>query len=159
MHMSAGVHTNPLGAHILIIIIIIIIALKPALCKYPCRIIIAHHLPFSSLNCLQFFSSPLVHLSLPALLPLLRVLLSPCRTHLCTINLPTNELEPLTLSLPLSTAAVPYLCSIFLPLSSSLSLFFYCSIDRHVISYMNNARQRDKNSCTPSFSWLGFVLQ
>lgn len=96
------------------------------------------------INCLQFF----FHLSispLPSLSPLpllLCVLLSPCRTHLCTINLPTNELEPLTLSLLLSTAAVPYLCSIFLPLF--LTQPFYCSIDRHVISYMNNARSETK---------------
>lgn len=80
---------------------------------------------------------------LSLLLLLLCVLLSPCRTHLCAINLPTNELEPLTLSLLLSTAAVPYLCSIFLPLFLTQP-FYCCSIDRHVISYMNNASSETK---------------
>ncbi len=101
--------------------------------------IIAH--PLFSINCLQFFFYPSISPH-PSLSPLLSVLLSPCRTHLCTINLPTNELEPLTLSLLLSTAAVPYLCSIFLPLFHTQ--LFYCSTDRHVISYMNNARGETK---------------
>lgn len=98
-------------------------------------------------NCLQFFFSPFIHLvpppSLCSLILLLCFLLSPCRTHLCTINLSTNELEPLTLSLLLSTATVPYLCSIFLPLFFTQP--FYCwSIDRHAISYMNNANRDTK---------------
>lgn len=89
---------------------------------------------------------------LSTLLLLLCVLLSCCRTHLCTINLPTNELDPLTLSLLLSTAVVPYLCSIFLP--PFLTQPFYCSIDRHVISYMNNASSETKIvALLLSFGW------
>lgn len=95
--------------------------------------------------------SPLPSLCL-LLLPLC-VSLSPCSTHLCTINLSSNELELLTLSLLLSTAAVPYLCSIFLPLFLTQPLCC-CSIDRHVISYMNNASSRTKIvSLPPSFAW------
>lgn len=108
-----------------------------------------------SLDCSFSFHlsvSPLLSLS-PLLLLLLCVLLSPCCTHLCTINLPTNELEPLTLSLLLSTAAIPYLCSIFLPLSLTQP-FCCCSIDRHVISYMNNASSMTKIvALLPSLGW------
>lgn len=97
----------------------------------------------SCFSWLQFFLPPSVHPS-PSLPLFVFPSVSYClarRTHLCTINLPTNELEPLTLSLPLSAADVPYLCAIFLPLF--LAQPFYCSIDRHVISYMNNARQAE----------------
>lgn len=113
--------------------------------KYTCRITIAHRL--FSLSTVCSFSTPHPSIfplpSFSPLLLLLCVLLSPCRTHLCTINLPTNELEPLTLSLLLSTAAVPYLCAIFLPLFLTQPLHC-CSIDRHVISYMNNANSQTK---------------
>lgn len=121
----------------------IIITLISVLCKYPCRIIIAHPLLFSPSTVCTFSSRQSVHLpsSLHSFF-IVRILLSPCHTHLCAINLPTNELDPPTLSLLLSTAAAPYLCSIFLPLF--LTQPFYCSIDRHVISHMNNASSETK---------------
>lgn len=108
-----------------------IITWKSVLCKYQT----GHPLTF-------LLPSPLLPPSLSSFFSFC-VLLSPCCIHLCTINLPANELELLTLSLLLSAAAVPYLCSIFLLLLLTQPCYC-CSIDQHVISYMNNASSETK---------------
>lgn len=105
----------------------ILIQLKSERSKYPCRLISVHLLLFLP----QLFSSHHPSISSPSLPLLLSFfsfcyLLSPCHAHLCIIHLSTNELEPLTLSLLLSAAAVPYSSSIFLPLFFTQP--FYCSL-------------------------------
>ncbi len=126
--------------------------IKSVLCKYPFRIITAPPLPLPPSAVCGFSSrhasispSPLLSYCLPA------VLIS---TPL--IFLPMNwshwlyhshcRLQPFLIYVP------------FFSLSLSLTLPFYCCIDRHVISYMNNASQETKIvALLPSR--LGFVLQ
>lgn len=132
-----------------------IITWKSVLCKYQT----GHPLTFlprlSAVFHLPICPSPLLPPSLSSSFPFC-VLLSPCCTHLCAINLPANELELLTLSLLLSAAAD--LCSIFLLLLLTQPRYC-CSIDQHVISYMNNASSETKIVAFLGSSWLGFVLQ
>lgn len=119
-----------------------IITWKSVLCKYQTGHPLTFLLQLSAVFHLPICPSPLLPPSLSSFFPFC-VLLSPCCIHLCTINLPANELELLTLSLLLSAAAVPYLCSIFLLLLLTQPCYC-CSIDQHVISYMNNASSETK---------------
>lgn len=119
-----------------------IITWKSVLLKYQTGHPLTFLLQLSAVFHLPICPSPLLPPSLSSFFPFC-VLLSPCCIHLCTINLPANELELLTLSLLLSAAAVPYLCSIFLLLLLTQPCYC-CSIDQHVISYMNNASSETK---------------
>lgn len=129
--------------------VLLVVTFRRVLYEWPCRIIIAHLLLFSSFSSSTSSSLSSHHPSISPLSSLpsppssLCMLLSPCYTRLCTINLQTKWIGA-TDSITLIVDCNPpfFMFHFFPPLF--LTRAFYWSIDRHVISYMNNASSQTK---------------